>query len=72
MYLQTHERVLLVDILNNHLEGMDDAKERMIEDPVSFPNIDSFTETLAQHDQDVQTILAIKEKILNDDPDPAG
>lgn len=67
MDLTRNERQLLLVVLENYLEGMTDAKERMIEDTYTLGDFDTFTETLQQHDIDALAIESIKQKVLDDD-----
>lgn len=56
-------------VLDMHLEGMSDARERMIEDTATLGDFETFSETLQQHDIDTQTVESIKRKVLNSDDD---
>lgn len=66
MQLNKEERTVLLDVLEMHLEGMTEARERMIEDTATLGDFETFSETLQQHDIDVQTVESIKRKVLED------
>ena len=66
MQLDWNELQVLHDILENHIEEMEDTKDAMIEDPVTFTNIESFTETMAEHSDREVTLREILEKVRND------
>lgn len=72
MNLNTQEREVLLQILEKHLEEMDDTRECMIDDPVSFRNIETFTETMQQHEIDKMVAEGIKRKVLDDDGTASG
>lgn len=72
MQLSLNERRLLLDILEAHLEGMEAAKEEMLEDTVTLSDFDTFTETFQAHDQDRMTVESIKAKVVEYDDSGDG
>ena len=66
MQLNKEECRILVDVLDMHLEGMSDARDRMTEDTATLNDFETFTETLQQHDIDTQVIESIKRKVLEE------
>jgi hypothetical protein len=64
--LSQQELKALLDVLDMHIEGMNDAKERMIEDTTTFTDLDTFSASLQDHDLDVQVIESIRQKVLDD------
>jgi hypothetical protein len=64
--LSQQELRALLDVLDMHIEGMNDAKERMIEDTTTFTDLDTFSASLQDHDLDVQVIESIRQKVLDD------
>lgn len=67
MHLEQEERRVLLDVLNIHLEGMDDAKEQMMDDTATLTDLDSFAENFAIHQELRDTIEIIKKKVVDDD-----
>lgn len=66
MQLTVQELQLLLDVLDQHLEGMDEAKECMIEDTATLNDLDTFSKTLQDHDEDVRTVQSIRQKVIDD------
>lgn len=69
MQLNNEERRILLEVLDMHLEGMSDARDRMIEDTATLNDFETFSETLQQHDVDTKTVELIKRKVLDEDGD---
>lgn len=53
----------LLDVLTQHLDEMDDARERMIEDP-SFTDVDTFAEVMADHATKQASITLVRNKLV--------
>lgn len=61
--LEQPEALLLVDVLTMHLEGMEEAKDRMIDD-FTIEDIDTFNETLQIHQNNIQRLINIKANLI--------
>jgi ATP-dependent Lon protease len=62
----TEEEVYLLDILSMHLQGMDQAKEMMIEDKQTLNDLETFIEQMALHEEQVALAESIKKKVADD------
>jgi hypothetical protein len=60
------ELVRIVEIIDTHLEGMRDAREKMIDDTATLTDLDTFSETIADHDLDRDAVQRIRKKLLDD------
>lgn len=65
--LDPTQRTMLLEVLDMHLQGMDDTREAMIDDSATLRTFEDFTETLQQHDIDRTTVESIKRGVLEDD-----
>lgn len=71
MELTVNEQRMLLDVLNMHIEGMNETRECMINDTVTLKTLEDFSETLQQHDMDVEIVKSIRQKVLTDDSNRA-
>jgi parvulin-like peptidyl-prolyl isomerase len=59
----TEELITLRDILDAHLEGMQEARERMINDDATLDTFDKFVETMQEHEILNIRALMLREKV---------
>lgn len=66
MNLTARERETLTEVLRMHLQGMQEAREAMLEDRATLSDLDTFSEVFQMHDQFTHTCQSILKKVEHD------